>query len=222
MKKIKILLADDHQMFREGLKALLEEEEHLTVPLQASNGKQVLNLLENNTVDIAMIDIHMPVMNGIECLKKIRIQHPGLPVLALTMSLEEVHVLNMLKAGANGYLLKNSGSQDLLKAIETVLNGQPFYSFQVGKIIMDGLTKKSEPNIAAESVEILTQREIQVLKLIAMEYSNREISDKLSISVRTVDAHRRNLLHKIGARNTAGLTRYAIKHFVLDQEKDIS
>lgn len=215
-KPINILLADDHQIFREGLKALLEEAEMLNVLVQASNGVQVLKQLENHKVDIVMMDIHMPVMTGIECMQEIKKKHPELPVLALTMAADEIYIKRMLKAGANGYLLKNSGGKELLKAIEAVLMGQQYYSEKVGQIIMDSLAGKQKPKAANTPAKVLTPREIEILKLIATEHSNGEIAEQLFISVRTVDAHKRNILQKIGAKNTAGMTRYAFKYFKLD------
>jgi DNA-binding NarL/FixJ family response regulator len=214
MGKIKILLADDHLMFREGLKAILEETPSLEVLAQASNGKQVLKLLETIKVDLIMLDLHMPVMNGTECMKEINNQYPDLPVIVLTMAADVIHIRNILAAGAKGYLLKNSSGAELLKAIEKVLSGEQYYDNRVSQIILDDFSGKKQSQVSEQSPkEILTNREIQILKMIAREESNKDIAQKLFISIRTVDAHRRNLLQKTGAKNTAGLTRYAIEHF---------
>lgn len=215
-KTIHILLADDHLIFREGLKALLEEQENIKITVQASNGIQVLKLLDEQPVNLVMMDVHMPVMNGIECTIEIRKTNPSLPILALTMAADEVLIKKMLKAGANGYLLKNSSGRELLQAIDTVLKGQQYYSNRVGQIIMEGLSGRKSGTAQKSPEAILTPREIEVLKLIATENSNKEIADKLFISTRTVDAHKRNILKKVGAKNTAGITRYALKHFKLD------
>ncbi|MFT5166898.1 MAG: DNA-binding NarL/FixJ family response regulator [Saprospiraceae bacterium] len=212
-KKINILLADDHKIFREGLKALLEEVKHLHVMLQAENGIQVIKLLENNTVDLVMMDIHMPLMNGLECIEEIKKSYPLLPVLVLTMAADDIYIKRMLMAGANGYLLKNSGGKELLSAIDTVLKGDQYYSAPVEQIIMNSL---KSPTLFVPDEKILSAREEEVLKLIATEHSNGEIANKLFISLRTVDAHKRNIQEKIGAKNIAGVIRYAIKNFNLD------
>lgn len=212
-------MVDDHQMFREGIKSLIEEEAHLKVVHEAANGQQALDLLSVHRDDIhlVIIDIHMPVMGGVACMRHIRKNYADLPVLALTMADEEVQIKQMLKAGANGYILKNAGKAELVNAISKLVEGELYFSQHVTNIIMNDLVGHRQQKAAAPPpAEILSEREIEVLKLIVQEYSNREISDKLSISVRTVDAHKRNLLQKTGARNTAGLTRYAIEYHLID------
>ncbi len=214
METIRILLVDDHQLFRDGIKSLLEEESHLRVVREAENGQQALNLFEEQEIDLILCDLNMPVMGGVECVKQFRKKWPQLPILILTMADDELQIKQMLKSGASGYVLKNSSKAELILAIDSVITGELYYSPRVANIIMEDLAKNNLANILPHSPpgQLLSEREIEVLKLIANEYSNREISDKLFISVRTVDSHRRNLLQKTGAKNTAGLTRYALQH----------
>jgi DNA-binding NarL/FixJ family response regulator len=159
----------------------------------------------------------MPVMNGIDCTHEITKIYPQIKVLALTMLDESEHIKNMLGAGAKGYILKNSGKEELVQAIKSVMAGQNYFSNEVkDMIMMEMVKKKSTPGkIIGEKVP-LTPRELDVLELILKEFTNQEIADKLFISVRTVDAHRRNLLEKTGARNTAGLVRFALENHLFN------
>ena len=214
MSQINILLVDDHNIVKQGLRAILESHPNITVVDEAGNGKEAIEKLQTNLlINFVIIDINMPVMNGIEATEIITKKFPDIQVLALTMLNEEYHIRKMLKAGADGYILKNSSKDELLKAVITIAKGEHYFSKEATNIIMmdmvQGVTAAQEPQ--KEEV-YLTDREKDILKLIAQEFTNAEIAEKLFISVRTVDAHRRNLLQKIGARNTAGLVVYAIEH----------
>jgi DNA-binding NarL/FixJ family response regulator len=159
------------------------------------------------------MDINMPVMDGITCTRHITEKYKNTRVLVLTMTNEQEHIKNMIEAGAGGYILKNSGKEELILAIETILSGKNYFSDEVKDIIMhEMVTKKSKHDKLSGEPVPLTRREKDVLKLIVQEFTNFEIAEKLFISVRTVDAHRRNLLEKTGARNTAGLVKYAIEN----------
>lgn len=217
MMDVKLLLVDDHDVVRTGIKALLQGEENLQIVGEANNGKNALEFLDKQTVDLVIIDINMPVMDGIQCTSKIKEIYPEIKVLALTMLSEEQHIRQMLKAGASGYILKNSGQQELLKAIYTILSGKNYFSQEAAQAVMMDLVndEPKESKIKLENIN-LTDREKDVLKLIVKEHTNQEIADKLFISVRTVDAHRRNLLQKIGARNAAGLAIYAMNNKLLE------
>jgi DNA-binding NarL/FixJ family response regulator len=217
MEVAKILLVDDHDVVRTGIKALLQGEENLKVVGEASNGKNALEFLDNQEVDLVVMDINMPVMDGIKCTIELKKKFPDMKVLALTMLSEEQHIRQMLKAGASGYILKNSGQQELLKAISSILGGQHYFSKEATQaIMMDMVNDEPKENKIKYDNIYLTDREKDVLKLIVKEFTNQEIADKLFISVRTVDAHRRNLLQKIGARNAAGLAIYAMNNNLLE------
>jgi len=213
MEKIKVLLVDDHKIVRDGLKLLLQDEVDIEVIGEAENGKHALEKLAEITPDLLIIDINMPVMNGIECTREVIKSYPSIEILALTMLNEQEHIKNMIAAGAKGYILKNSGKDELVAAIKTVIAGQNYFSDEVKNIIMMNMVKKKSPGnkILGERIP-LTNREKDVLEYIVKEFTNQEIAEKLFISVRTVDAHRRNLLEKTGARNTAGLVMYAIEN----------
>lgn len=209
----KILIVDDHKIVRDGIRSLLQDETDLKIVDEAENGKDALEKIIEYNPDLVLMDINMPVMNGIDCTKETTKKHPAVKVLALTMLNELEHIKNMLASGANGYILKNSGKDELTRAIRAVMAGHNYFSEEVKDAIMTEMfRKKSVPGkILGEKIP-LTSRELDVLKLILQEYTNQEIADKLFLSVRTVDAHRRNLLEKTGARNTAGLVKYALEN----------
>jgi DNA-binding NarL/FixJ family response regulator len=219
MKAIKVILVDDHKLIRDGIKAHIEEDNRFEVVGEAGNGADALLIIKNVTADVVLMDINMDVMDGIECTAKITELYPNIKVLALTMLAENQHIKEMLKAGAVGYLLKNSTEQEIKQGIISVYNGMPYYSSDVLHTVMNSLAsplsnkkKKSkfEPTIP------LTDREKEVLVLIIKEFSNQEIADKLFISKRTVDAHKRNLLEKTGAKNVAGLVIFALNNSIID------
>ncbi|NGP75349.1 response regulator transcription factor [Balneolaceae bacterium YR4-1] len=214
MEKIKIAIVDDHEIVRDGIIAMLEDYEHIYVTGQAKCGEEVLSLCEEKSgeIDLIIMDLNMGEMGGIEATKRVKEQYPGIKILALTMMKDEEKIREMTQAGASGYILKNSGMEELVKAIEQVMKGEIYYSDEAVYSIITG---KKEPNKDEPLETDLTARELEVLEYICKEYTNAEIADKLYLSVRTVDAHRRNLLQKTGARNTAGLVRFAMKHNLL-------
>jgi DNA-binding NarL/FixJ family response regulator len=210
MDKIRILIADDHKIIRVGLRGMLALERNMEVVGEAEDGKEVMAVLQATAADVVLMDIDMGKSSGIEATEKVKGLYPQTHVLALTMHEEETHIIKMLEAGARGYLLKNAGREELVRAIETVFNGDTYFSHSVSGTLLKALThQKNQPAKAIEDTP-LSEREIEVLKLIAQEYSNREIADKLFISIRTVDTHRRNILEKLDIKNTAGLVKYAI------------
>ena len=214
--KTKILLVDDHKMIREGIKSFLEENDQIEIVGEAKNGVEALQVYESKEVDVVITDILMPVMDGIELTQKIIEGDKDAKILALTMLNESQHIRQMMKSGALGYLLKNCTEEQLSDGIKTVLQGNKYYSSEVTEILMNA----ENPNLTPKTrltVEIpLTTREKEVLHLICREYSNKEISDELFIGMRTVDAHKRNLLEKTGCKNVAGLVVYAIERQLFD------
>jgi DNA-binding NarL/FixJ family response regulator len=221
MSAIKVFLVDDHKLIRDGIKAHFDEDDRFKVVGEAANGKIALELMKEIETDIVLMDINMDVMDGIECTTTITELYPDVKVLALTMLAENQHIKEMLKAGAVGYLLKNSNEQEIKQGIISVSEGEPFYSPKVLHTVMNsfsasiGKKKKSrfEPSIP------LTEREKEVLVLIIKEYSNQEIADNLFISKRTVDAHKRNLLEKTGAKNVAGLVIFALNNGIINGDE---
>jgi len=218
MSKIKVLLADDHKIIRIGLRGILEREEDMEVVGEAESGSEVLDMLQQTVTDVVLMDIDMGRSNGTETTRKVRAMFPDVRVLALTMHEEAEHIIYMLEAGASGYLLKNVGRDELLSAIRTVVQGNSYFSHTVSATLLKAITDlKSKPSSTAKqaSGSPLSDREIEVLKLIAQEHSNGEIAEKLFISIRTVDTHRRNILEKLQVKNTAGLVKYAIEKAII-------
>lgn len=212
---IKILVADDHKVFRDGIISILEDVEDITVVAEAGDGREVLDRLKETQPDVILMDITMGDTNGIDTTKLVKAAYPDIKILALSMHSESGYIVKMLEVGASGYLLKDAGKEEMETAIRVVSKGNTYYSQQVSSVIIQHLTNPNKPKAPKGGVP-LTKREIEVLRLIANEYSNPEIAKELFISIRTVDTHRRNLLEKLQAKNTAGLVRYAIKHGVVE------
>lgn len=217
MANIKILLADDHDIVRDGIRMLLEDEVGFKIAAEAENGKEAIKACKEHDIDLIIMDINMPEMNGIEATEKIKESFPEIKVLALTMMDEDQHIRDMIEAGASGYILKSSGKIELVDAITTILDGQHYFSNDATKSVMMDLVKGTTKKDSTDPGNI-TDREKEVLELIVKQYTNQEIAEELHISTRTVDAHRRNLLQKTDAKNTAGLVTYAIKHDLVDIE----
>ena len=217
MDKIRVLLADDHKIFRDGVRSILANEKDIEVVGEAANGQAVLELIEQLEVDVQVLDIDIGKPNGIEITEMISNNHPETKVLILSMMGLHDFVIQALENGAIGYLLKNTGKDEVLTAIRSVSKGDSYFSREVSEIIIEQLNKPASSR--KRSVDIpISPREIEVLKLIAQEFSNSEIAEKLFISIRTVDTHRRNLLEKLGAKNTAGLVRFAIQKGLVDEK----
>lgn len=215
MANVNILLVDDHDIVRDGIQMLLEDEIGFDITAEASNGKEAIKACKNHDIDLIIMDINMPEMNGIEATKKIIQDFDDVKVLALTMMDEDQHIRQMIEAGASGYILKSSDKIELVDAITTILDGKHYFSDDAIQSVMMDLVKGTTENKKSDPGNI-TPREKEVLELIVKENTNQEIADQLYISTRTVDAHRRNLLQKTGAKNTAGLVTYAIKHDLVD------
>lgn len=216
---IKILLVDDHKIIRDGIKAMLSDAENIEIVGECEDGALVLPFLDKNKVDVIFMDVSMPDQNGIETTKQVIEKYPDAKVIALTMHNQESYITKMLKVGAVGYVLKNTGCDDLLNAIKSVSSGQSYFSRDVSEIMMSKFMKKPTDNYVNPdmiSTEDLTTREKEIIKLISDELTNNEIAKKLFISPRTVDTHRRNLLQKLGVKNTAGLVKFAMNNNLLD------
>lgn len=218
MANVNILLVDDHDIVRDGIQMLLEDEVGFKIAAEAENGDEALEACEEHDIDLIIMDINMPGMNGIEATEKIKETYPEIKVLALTMMDEDQHIRQMIEAGASGYILKSSDKIELVKAISTIIDGKHYFSDDATQSVMMDLVKGTTENQQSDPGNI-TDREKEVLELIVQQYTNQEIAEELYISTRTVDAHRRNLLQKTGSKNTAGLVTYAIKHDLVDIDK---
>jgi DNA-binding NarL/FixJ family response regulator len=204
----KVLIADDHQMFVDGLKSLLEEEKDLCVVGEAKNGLEVLDICDREPIDIVIMDINMPLMDGIQTSRELSKRHPAIKILGLSMYNDRDYISDILKAGALGYVLKNTGKENLLKAISTLQSGSNYLSEEVSKTLLSSFIKNVQYD---QAMEKLSDREKEVLECIASGLTTHEIGDKLFISKNTVETHRKNLLYKLKARNTAELINNAYK-----------
>jgi len=212
---ITILIADDHKIFRDGIDSILEDIEDISIIAHAKDGREVMEQLKNQTPDIILMDITMGDAGGIETTQLVKEQYPSIKVLVLSMHAEKEYILKMVETGAAGYLMKDTGKSELITAIRTVAEGNSYYSQSVSSVILQQLTNPKKFKKEKKGIP-LTKRELEILRLIAEEYTNPEIAKQLFISIRTVDTHRRNLLEKLQVKNTAGLVKYAIKHRIIE------
>ena len=210
----RLLLADDHTILRDGIRALLSAEPDLEVVGEAGNGAEVLALLETTPVDVVLMDVQMPVLDGFATMPELRLRFPDVRVLVLTMLDHENYVARMLEAGALGYVLKNAAISEITHAIRTVAAGNPFLCTEIGlNMLYKAVAQRTgAEDSAAEghSGADLTARELEVLKLIAEGMTNGEIADKLFTSKRTIETHRQNIIAKTQAKNTAALIKLAV------------
>jgi DNA-binding NarL/FixJ family response regulator len=209
---IKLIIADDHQLVVDGLQSILNQLAGFKVITTVSNGKELLKTLEIIEPDIILLDIDMPVLNGIETLKEIKKRYPHIKTIILTMHEEKSLVKKMSDLGANGFIFKNVDKEELIKALENVNKGIPYFSVSLrNEAINNDLV--DDAGLSHDYKKgLLTEREIEIIKLIVEGLSNKEIADKLFISPRTVDTHRTNLMKKLEVNNVAGLVRYAIRN----------
>ncbi|MBU0489655.1 MAG: response regulator transcription factor [Bacteroidetes bacterium] len=210
MEKIKVLIADDHQIFRAGLLVLLREIPDVEIIGEASNGAEALTMIEYNMPHVILMDIKMPKMNGIETTKEVKLRYPEIKVLALSMHDEEEYLDAMLFAGAKGFLLKKVELDELDRAIHSVANGKNYFSEELVAILLNKVVLPND-NMQGEPLE-LSKREKEVLEHICQGLTNTEIGEKLFLSPRTIETHRANLLEKTQSKNTVSLVLFAIKH----------
>lgn len=213
---INILIVDDHQVLIDGLKALLENAEHIHIVEQALNGQAAIDALSQHTeINMVLLDINLPDINGYTVCRKMKAKYPEIKVLALTMHDEAGFITQMVKAGADGYMLKNTGQDELIHAIETIAGGGKHFGQEVTDALLSGM--QSNKKVRSSSIiQKLTRREKEILQLIVDEHTTEEIAKKLFISNTTVITHRKSLLRKLDAKNTAGLVRKALEFKLLD------
>ena len=213
-KTVKIIIADDHAVVRIGLRTLLEKESDFRVIGEASDGVQTIELVKLLNPDAVILDMIMPGINGIEITRQIKKISSGTQVIILSMHANEAYVVETLKQGASGYVLKDSTGNDLVKAVREVIAGRRYLSPPLSERALERYIQIST-NTGLDSYEVLTEREREVLSLAAEGSSNAEIAEKLSISQRTAEAHRFNLMHKLGLKNNAELIHYAIQRGII-------
>lgn len=209
---IRVVLAEDHTIVREGVRALLEDRDDIEVVDEVADGRSAIESAVKHRPDVIVMDVGMPVINGVDATKKIREALPDTRVLMLSMYSNEEYVRPAIRAGANGYLLKGSGLSDLVQAIRSVATGDAFFSPEVAKVLLEDSREEQKPDPLA----VLTKREREVLVHVAEGKSSPEIAKLLGLSVKTVEGHRGRIMAKLDIRNVAGLVRYAIKVGLID------
>ena len=215
MRKIRVLLADDHQLMRSGIRLMLERETDLSVVGEANDGREAVALAKSLRPDVVVMDIGMANFNGIEAAQQMTGDSPEIAVVMLSMHSDESYVLRALKAGARGYLLKDSAEADLIKAVHAVAGGKSFFSPAVSKVLLDDYVRKLRRSGTEDAYDLLTPREREVLQLIAEGKSNKDIANLLNLSVYTVESHRSNLMEKLNVRGLPELILYAVRKGII-------
>ena len=212
---IKILIVDDHQLVIDGIRLMIENESEMIVVGEAHNGKEAIEIIKDLNVDIILMDLNMPEMNGLDATKNISSDHPASKVIGLSMLSDLKLIRNLLNNGAQGYLLKNSGKDEVINAIKTVHSGGQYFDKQT----LNALITNKEQSVNKKKTSLfpkLSRREKEILSLIIEEHTSVEIAKKCFISLGTVETHRRNIINKLGVRNTAGLVRVTLEYKLLE------
>jgi DNA-binding NarL/FixJ family response regulator len=216
-KKYKVIIVDDHKLFRDGLKFVIMQIDNLEVVAEASNGKEFLDIIDFHEADLVLMDISMPELNGIEATKQAMARNPKLKILALSMFCDEEYYFQMIQAGVMGFVLKESGKNELEEAINAILKGESYFSQKLLREIIININNPAQKLKAQNEQNIeLTKRETEVLKLICEGMSNSQIAEKLFISLRTVEGHKSNLITKTGVKNSISLVMCALKNKLVE------
>jgi two-component system, NarL family, response regulator NreC len=215
MKKIRVLLADDHTLMRRGLRLIVEQQPDIVVVGEAEDGRQAAALSASVKPDVAVLDIGMPNLNGIEAARQITEGESGAAVVILSMHADETYILRALKAGARGYLLKDSAESDLVRAIRSVAEGKSFFSPAVSKVLLEDYVKKLRRTGSEDSYDLLTPREREILQLVAEGKSNKEVANLFHLSVYTVETHRANIMEKLKLKSVPELILYAVRKGII-------
>jgi two-component system response regulator NreC len=215
LKKLRILLADDHTVMRAGLRALLERQANVEVVGEGENGRQAVDLSASLRPDVVVMDVGMPVLNGVDATKLIVAQRDPPAVVILSMHADEAYVMRALQAGARGYLLKDSAASDLIGAIAAVSQGKSFFSPKVSRILAEDYVRVLKQKGAVDTYDLLTDREREILQLLAEGKANKEVAATLNISPYTVETHRGHILQKLNLHNTAELILYAVRKGII-------
>lgn len=211
MIKTRIAVVDDQQLFRKGLISLISEFKEMDVTIEAGNGKELIDKLARKTPDVVLLDLEMPEMDGAATLGWLKANHPRIRVVILTMHNEESIIAHMIENGAHGFLLKDDPIETLIDAVHSVMDTGYYFDDRVSKALVTRLITSERIHPKYNRVA-LTERELQIIQLICQEFTNKEIAEKLCLSVRTIDGHRETILEKIKARNTVGIVMYAVKN----------
>lgn len=209
---IQIAIVDDHRLFRQGLTFILKDEADIQILFEAENGQELLTQLEEHQPQIVLLDLDMPVMDGFATTEALIAQYPELKILILTMHDDEQFMVRLMDTGANGYLLKNANSEEMIRAIQTLATNEYYFNERLSMAMLKQIGKKSKPNKIALAASELTHRELEVLQLICAEQTTTEIADQLCLSPRTIESYRKTLFEKTGVKNMAGLVMWAVRN----------
>jgi DNA-binding NarL/FixJ family response regulator len=215
MAEVRVLLGDDHAMLRHGLKKILEDRSQWRVVAEAGNGRDAVRETLACMPDVAVLDIGMPLLNGLEATRQIVRQAPSVRVVILSMHSDRAYVAQAVEAGAKGYLLKESAGPELIEAISAVTAGKTFFSPPIAQVVFDDYVRRLSIRVATDPYDRLSEREREVLQLVAEGRSSKDIADLLSISASTVETHRAHVLRKLGLHNTAEVARYATRRGIV-------
>jgi len=218
MTKIKVVVAEDHTIVRKGIVSLIDGQAEIQVVGEAGDGWEAIQQVEKLLPDIVLMDITMPYLNGLEATRQIKKTYPQVKILALTMYTNDEYVSQILQAGASGYVVKQAAPAELISAIQAVQRGDSFLSPSVSRAVIDEYLKHSNPSAQSGEFQSLTDREREVLQLLAEGFSNRQIAEKLQVSIKTVGVHRTNLMDKLGIHNVTDLVKYAIRKGIIRLE----
>ncbi len=213
--KIRVVLADDHRMLREGIRALLERQDDIKVVGEAADGREAVRLVSQLCPDVVVMDVSMPLLNGIEATRQIRRDCPTARVLTLTVHESQDYVAQLLAAGASGYIIKRAGGDDLVSAVRAVHRGEAFLHPSIAKVVIQDYVQRLQAGQGLSAQDVLTDREREVLQLIAEGYTNREIADLLHLSIKTVQSHRSNIMRKLDLHDRGELIKYAIQQGII-------
>ena len=211
MKQLRIMLADDHAILRAGLKLVVEREPDMVVVAEAVDGRQAVDLAPDSGAEVLVMDVAMPGLNGIEAARQILAKKPDLSVVILSMHIDEAYVLRSLRAGAKAYLLKESAETDVIAAIRAVSQGKSFFSPKVSRLLQEEYVQRLQQEGKDDSYEALTPREREILQMIAEGQANKDVANKLNLSLYTVETHRGTILQKLGLRSAAEVVLYAVR-----------
>jgi DNA-binding NarL/FixJ family response regulator len=210
-----VLLADDHSVVRQGLRAWLERSGYVQVVGEAADGREAVAMVEELDPDVVVMDIAMPMLNGIDATAQIMRRNPETKVIILSMHADESYILRALGAGAKGYLLKESTEADVLPAVRSVRDGKPYFTPSIARVLLEDYMRMLKQNELQDSYELLTEREREVLQLLAQGKSNKEVAQILELSPHTIDSHRTNMMQKLSLHNTAEIVLYAVRKGII-------
>jgi DNA-binding NarL/FixJ family response regulator len=214
MPKTRVLLVEDHTVVRQGLRKILENDPQIEIIGEVGNGREALSAAERLTPNVAIVDISLPSLNGIEVTRQLAKVAPNTRVLILSMHTDEAYVRQSLKAGAKGYLLKDADDQDLLRAVSALSGGGSYFSPVISRMLLDGYLHDG-PQVSTDELSVLSDREREVLQLVAEGKSNKEVAQLLNLSVSTVESHRKHIMEKLDLHNTAAMVRFAVRKGII-------